>query len=78
MTLTALKEKVDILEKTLLAIDSINNICQQAINNGNQPIDAESSAYLLNHLIEPAMYQVEAVRMHIESMANGEQHVLDR
>jgi hypothetical protein len=70
MTLTTLKEKVDVLEKTMLAIDELNGICQQAICHGNQPIDLERCANLLNYLIEPAMFQVEAVRMQLDEMAD--------
>jgi hypothetical protein len=74
MTLKMLKEKVDALEKTMLAIDELSAICQQAICHGNQPINLEHCAYLLNYLIEPAMYQVEAVRMQIDEMtAQAEQ-----
>lgn len=69
MTLVTLKEKVEILEKTMLAIDELNGICQQAIFNGNQPINLERCANLLNYLIEPAMFQVEAVRMQIDEMS---------
>lgn len=63
MTLATLKEKINALEQQLLAISSLNDICQQSINHGNQPVNLESCAELLNHLIEPAMYQVESVRM---------------
>jgi hypothetical protein len=63
MTFKILKEKIDTLERTLLAIDSVNNICQESILDGQKIIDLENCAYLLNHLIEPAMLQVEEVRM---------------
>lgn len=69
MALEMLKEKVGALEKTMLAIDELSGICQQAVCHGNQPIDLERCANLLNYLIEPAMYQVEAVRMQIDEMA---------
>lgn len=68
MTIEMLKEKVGALEKTMLAIDELSSICQQAICHGNQLIDLERCANLLNYLIEPAMYQVEAVRMQIDQM----------
>lgn len=70
MTLATLKEKVEALEKTMLAIDELSGICQQAVSHGNQPIDLDRCANLLSYLIEPAMYQVEAVRMQIDQMAD--------
>jgi hypothetical protein len=63
MTIAILKVKIDTLEKQLLAICSLNDICQQSINSGSRAVDLESCAELLNHLIDPAMYQVESVRM---------------
>jgi hypothetical protein len=63
-----LKEKVAALEKTLLAIDELNHINQESINGGNPVINLDHTAYLLNHLIEPAMYQVEALRMMIDEL----------
>ncbi|HJV82444.1 hypothetical protein [Noviherbaspirillum sp.] len=72
MPLTTLKEKVDALEKTMLAIDELNNICQQATYYGNQPINLECYANLLNYLIEPAMFQVETVRTQIDEMIQWE------
>lgn len=68
MTLEMLKDKVADLEKTMLAIDELSGICQQVICNGNQSIDLDRCANLLNYLIEPAMYQVEAVRMQLDAM----------
>jgi len=53
MTLKTLKEKVDVLEQQLLAISSLNDICQQSICHGNNPIKLELCAELLNHLIDP-------------------------
>ena len=85
MTLAILKEKVVLLEQQLLAISSLNDICQQSMNHGNQPIKLESCAELLNHLIDPAMYQIESVRLLVhdmsnhakEKLANGAPHVSD-
>lgn len=76
MTLATLKEKVDALEKTLLAIDELSGICQQAICHGNQSIDLDRCANLLGYLIEPAMYQVEALRMQVDEMAEKESRQL--
>jgi prefoldin subunit 5 len=85
MTLKALKEKVDALEQQLLAISSLNDICQQSMFHGNNPIKLESCAELLNHLIDPAMYQIESVRLTVndmnqhaeEKLVNGDTHVPD-
>lgn len=71
MNLDTLKQKVEALEKTLLAIDDLSNLCQEAIGHGNKPIDLEHCANLLHYLIEPALYQVEAVRMFIDSGAHS-------
>jgi hypothetical protein len=70
MKIDALKEKVRALEKTLLAIDELSNVCQEAICHGNKPIDLEHCANILHYLIEPAMYQVEAVRMFIDASSH--------
>ena len=71
MTFAALKEKIAILEKQLLAIDELNNVYQQAISYGNRPIDLECCANLLNHLIDPAIYQVEEVRVLVDEMGKS-------
>lgn len=63
-----LKENVEVLEKTLLAITSVNDINQESIGNGNQVISMEHTANLLNHLIEPAMFQVETLRRLIDEL----------
>jgi hypothetical protein len=63
---TTLKEKVDALEQTLLAISNVSEIASHHISSGKDPL--ESCAYLLEHLIEPAMYQVEALRVMIEAI----------
>jgi hypothetical protein len=63
-----LKEKVDVLEKTLLAITCINEIQMQNMNSGAPVVDAEHTVYLLDHLMDPCMYQVEALRVLIDSL----------
>jgi hypothetical protein len=68
MNLETLNKKVEALEKTMLAIDELSGICQQAICHGNQPIDLDRCVNVLNYLIEPAMFQVEAVRMQLDAM----------
>lgn len=70
MTFANLKEKIDALEKQLLAISSLNDICQQSIIHGRQSMNLESCAELLNHLIDPAMYQIEAVRMLVKDISD--------
>ena len=69
MTFAALKHKIETLEKQLLAISSLNDICQQSINSGSHAVNWESCVELLDHLIEPAMYQVEAVRLMLDDIA---------
>jgi hypothetical protein len=71
MNLDTLKRKVEALEKTLLAIDELSNLSQEAICHGNKPIGLEHCANILHYLIEPALYQVEAVRMFIDSGAHA-------
>lgn len=66
-----LKEKIDVLERTLLAIDSVNNINQENFSSGTPCISMENTANLLDHLIEPALYQVEALRMMIDGLQPG-------
>jgi hypothetical protein len=67
-TLKTLKEQIYALEKSLLAIDTLNDINMQNLKNGNRVIDLDHTANLLDHLIQPAMYQVEAVRTMIDDM----------
>jgi hypothetical protein len=71
MNLDALKQKVEALEKTLLAIDELSNLSQEAICYGNKPVDLEHCANILHYLIEPALFQVEAVRMLIDRGAQN-------
>lgn len=63
-----LKDKVDLLEKNLLAITCINEIQMQNMNSGAPTVDPEHTVYLLDHLLEPVMYQVEALRVLIHSL----------
>nr|WP_193215513.1 hypothetical protein [Janthinobacterium sp.]QJS06058.1 hypothetical protein [Janthinobacterium sp.] len=67
-TVQDLKTKVDQLEKTLLAITCINEIQMQNQCSGNPVVDPEHTVYLLDHLMEPTMYQVEALRVLIHSL----------
>lgn len=67
-TLQELKKRVDRLEKTLLGITSINDIQMESMSGGNRVINPDHTAYLLDHFIEPAMYQVEALRVLIHGL----------
>jgi hypothetical protein len=71
MNLDALKQKVEALEKTLLAIDELSNLSQEAICYGNKPVDLEHCANILHYLIEPALFQVEAVRVFLDTGAQN-------
>lgn len=82
MTLIELKNKVERLEHYLNAICLLNDICQQSVNHGDNAVDLVNCAYLLDHLLEPAMEQVELVRDTIadmlettDSQANEVDHV---
>ena len=68
MSLNTLNEKINELEQKMLAISSVSDICQQSIMQGNSSANLQSCAEFLEHLIEPAMYQVEALRVLISEM----------
>lgn len=63
-----LKTKVDELEKTLLAITNVNDIQMENMCSGAPVVNSDHTAYLLDFLIEPAMYQVEALRVLIHGL----------
>lgn len=67
-TFQDLKNKVDALEKSLLAITSISEIQMENQCSGNPVVNPEHTAYLLDHIMEPTMYQVEALRVLIHSL----------
>lgn len=71
-TFQNLKDQVDTLEKSLLAITSINEIQMENQSNGNPVVSPEHTAHLLDHLLEPTMYQVEALRVAIHALAKAE------
>lgn len=71
-TFQNLKDQVDTLEKSLLAITSINEIQMENQSNGNPVLSPEHTAYLLDYLMEPTMYQVEALRVAIHALAKAE------
>jgi len=67
-TVQDLKAKVDQLEKTLLGITCINDIQMESMGGASRVVNPDHTAYLLDHFIEPAMYQVEALRVLIHSL----------
>lgn len=67
-----LKKRVDRLEKTLLGITCINDIQLESMGGATRVINPDHTAYLLDHFIEPAMYQVEALRVLIHSIQQME------
>lgn len=64
-----LKERVDALEKTLLAIDSLSHVAQEHYDTGMTPL--EGCVSVLHYLIEPAMLQVESLRTVIDELQEG-------
>jgi hypothetical protein len=72
MKIKDMKSKFDNLEKQMLAISSVNDMCQRALySNSNEIGNLQSCAELLNHLIEPAMFQIEELRNVINEMNEG-------
>jgi hypothetical protein len=67
-----LKKRVDRLERTLLGITCINDIQLESMGGATRVINPDHTAYLLDHFIEPAMYQVEALRVLIDSIQQME------
>lgn len=67
-----LKNQVDSLEKSLLAITAINDIQLENQSNGNPVVSPEHTVHLLDHVLEPAMYQVESLRLAIHALASVE------
>jgi len=71
-TFQDLKTQVDQLEKTLLGITCINDIQMESMGSANRDVNPDHTAHLLDHFIEPAMYQVEALRVAIHALAKAE------
>lgn len=62
-----IKERVDVLERTLLAINCFSNICSAASSSGSgTDLEQSDVAYLLDYLSESSLYKVEALRMMID------------
>ncbi|MBX9900912.1 MAG: hypothetical protein K2Y28_09035 [Burkholderiaceae bacterium] len=74
MTITIVKEKIDQLEKQLLAVASLNDICQQSVNSGSRAVNLEVCVELLDHLVEPMMLQVEELRVFVTGMLARAEH----
>lgn len=62
-----LKERVDVLERTLLAINSLSNICEAATAN-NDALPLSEVAFLMSYLSDSSLYKVEALRMQIDAL----------
>lgn len=63
-----IKERVDVLERTLLAMNCLSNICE-AGQSGHCDLPQGEVAYLLAYLSESSLYKVEALRMQIDQQA---------
>lgn len=70
-----LKERVDVLERTLLALNCLSNICEAGGSGNGCDMPQGDVAYLLAYLSESSMYKVEALRVMIHSMPAGAAHV---
>ena len=73
MTIEKLKEKVAELEKQLTAMDTLQHLCESGAQASQNHIDPSDIAHLLDHLIEPAMYQVEAMKELIDELSKQTQ-----
>lgn len=62
-----LKERVDVLEQTMLAINCLSNLCTATVNN-NGELSQSDAAFLLEYLSEDSMYKVEALRLMIDTL----------
>lgn len=63
-----LKERVDVLEQTMLAINCLSNLCSATVNS-NGDVAQSDMAFLLEYLSEDSMYKVEALRVMIDGLA---------
>ncbi len=69
-----LKERVDVLEQTMLAINCLSNLCSATVNS-NGDVSQSDMAFLLEYLSEDSMYKVEALRVMIDALPTGAAHV---
>jgi len=63
-----LKERVDVLERTLLAINCLANICDTAKSDGAE-LPPGAVAFLLSYLSDSSLYKVESLRVQIHNLA---------
>lgn len=66
-----LKERVDVLEQQLLAINCLSNICQAASDGNGVDLPQSDVAFLMVHLSESSLYKVEALRMQIHALPDS-------
>lgn len=69
-----LKERVDVLEQTMLAINCLSNLCTATVNS-NGELAQSDVAFLLEYLSDDSMYKVEALRVMIDALPAGAAHV---
>lgn len=67
-----IKERVDVLERDLLAINCFSNIVGAASNGNGVDLAPSDVAFLLDYLSEESLYKVEALRMQIDRQAEEE------
>lgn len=71
-----LKEQVCELEKTLLAVNAVCDVAEE--HAPHTPDTLGNCAHVAAHLMEQAMYQVEALRVAITAMSADVLHVEER
>ena len=60
-----IKDRVDNLEQTLLALNCFSNVLEASTNN-NVDVPQGDTSFLLQYLSEESLYKVEAIRMMLE------------
>ena len=64
-----LKERVDAVEQTLLAINCFSNLCTAISHSNGGEMPQSDVAFLLEYLSDDSLYKVEALRMQIDALA---------
>jgi len=64
----SLKERVDDLEQTLLAINCLSNLVKAAGDGNGVDVPVGDVAFLLEHLSDGSLYRVEALRVQIDAL----------
>ena len=64
----SLKERVDDLEQTLLAINCLSNLVNAAAHGNGVDVSVGDVAFLLEHLSDGSLYRVEALRVQIDAL----------